>query len=275
MGINEHLLQRKRVIDRVLLEYIPKGNKYTRSLYQAVKYSITSGGKRIRPILVLESCEAVSGSWKQAIPLAAAVEMAHTFTLIHDDLPAMDNDDYRRGKLACHKVFGEDMAILAGDMLNTLAFQLIADNYKNNASAIISDLAAALGMVGVMGGQAADLDCAIRKTTRDELKFISIHKTAALFAASVRCGAIAGGAGPKDLKCLSKYATHMGLAFQIIDDILDYDKESVNSYPAVFGMKNAKKESERELGLALSSLPSQNSYQRLKEIAVLLSKRKE
>ena len=157
MDIKKYLSQKRAVVDKAVSRYIPRGGKYTEQLHEAVRYSLMSGGKRIRPILTLAACEAVSGSYRKAIPLVVAIEMIHTYTLIHDDLPAMDDDDLRRGKPACHRVFGEDVAILAGDMLNTLAFEVISENYRERTAPIISELSGALGINGVVGGQLADL----------------------------------------------------------------------------------------------------------------------
>ena len=151
MDINQYLSRRRAIIDKAIFKYIPRRERYTEKLQKAAKYSLMSGGKRIRPILTLAACEAVSGEFMKAMPVAAAIEMIHTYTLIHDDLPAMDDDDMRRGKPTCHKVFGEDVAILAGDMLNTLAFEIIAENYGKKAPLIISELSKSLGIKGVVG----------------------------------------------------------------------------------------------------------------------------
>ena len=234
-----------------------------------------SGGKRIRPILTLAACEAVSGKFMKAIPVAVAIEMIHTYTLIHDDLPAMDDDDMRRGKPTCHKVFGEDVAILAGDMLNTLAFEIIAENCGTNASLIISELSKALGIKGVVGGQVADLTSAGRKIGMKELEYIILHKTADLFIASVRCGAIAGGASRGEITKLAEFAGHMGLAFQIIDDILDHKPGTKNNYPALLGISRSRSAAKTEIGKAVNALPKNPGYSRLREIALFLAYRKE
>ncbi len=275
MIIDKYLSQRRTTIDKAISEYIPKGEKYARLLLDAVRYSLMSGGKRIRPILTLAACEAVSGGFKKAIPAAVAIEMIHTYTLIHDDLPAMDDDDFRRGKATCHRVYGEDTAILAGDMLNTLAFEIIAGSYGERSALIISELSKALGINGVVGGQLADLRSKNRRIDLSELKFISSHKTASLFVACVRCGAIAGAAAQSELSKLTEYAEHLGLAFQIIDDILDYKPGSKNSYPALLGMNRSKSEAKAEIEKSVRALPEGPSYSRLKEIAIFLAERKE
>ena len=274
MNIKEYLSRRKKLIDNALLSYVPRGQKYTKELSEAVKYSLMSGGKRIRPILTLAACEAVSGSYRKAMPAAAAIEMIHTYTLIHDDLPAMDDDDFRRGKPTCHRVFGEDVAILAGDLLNTLAFQIIADNYGDKTSKIVRELAFSLGINGVVGGQLADLKSSGRRIDRNELEFISSHKTACLFIASARIGAIIGGASGPQLGKMTQYAANLGLAFQIIDDILDHKEKVKNSYPAILGMEKSRIESQKKLKAALNALPKEKGYYILARIAQFLAKRR-
>jgi geranylgeranyl diphosphate synthase, type II len=274
MDMNIYLKQRASLIDKKIISYLPKGTKYTTDLYKAMKYALMTGGKRIRPVLVMAAAEAVSGSFKKAIPVACAVEMIHTYTLIHDDLPSMDDDDMRRGKPTVHKVFGEDIAILAGDALNTLAFEVIARNYSKEAGRLSYELANALGINGVVGGQVADIRAIGRKIGRKELEFISIYKTAYLFIACIRCGAIAAGASKAELFRLTSFAKHVGLAFQIIDDILDYKTGDKNNYPAVLGLEGARKAAEKELKTALNALPEKSPYNKLKEIALLLAKRK-
>jgi len=271
MHIKGYLSNRKKIIDRAILSFVPRGEKYTRTLHDAVNYSLMSGGKRIRPILVLAACEAVSGGFKNAIPAAAAIEMIHTYTLIHDDLPAMDDDDLRRGKPTCHRVFGEDVAILAGDLLNTLAFQVIAENYKDKAGVIISELSRSLGINGIVGGQIADLRSKGKKIGRDELEFISVHKTAFLFIASVRMGAMVGGASGAVMKKLTGYATNLGLAFQVIDDIFDYTGKERSGYPAVLGTEKSMLEAKKRLDLAVNELPRGRDCHILKEIALHLT----
>jgi len=275
MNIKQYLSRRRSIIDKAILKCLPRGEKYTEKLQKAVKYSLMSGGKRIRPILTLAACEAVSGKSMKAMPVAVAIEMIHTYTLIHDDLPAMDDDNMRRGKPTCHRVFGEDAAILAGDMLNTLAFEIIAAKYGARTSLMISELSKAMGIKGVVGGQVADLMSAGRKIAMKELEFISIHKTADLFIASIRCGAIAGGATRGEIAKLTEFARHMGLAFQIIDDILDYKPGTKNNYPALLGISRSRSAAKTEIDKAVNALPKRSSYSRLREIALFLAYRKE
>jgi geranylgeranyl diphosphate synthase type II len=275
MNIKQYLSRRRSIIDKAISRYIPRGEKYTIQLQKAVKYSLMSGGKRIRPILTLAACEAVSGRSMKAMPVAVAIEMIHTYTLIHDDLPAMDDDDIRRGKPTCHKVFGEDVAILAGDMLNTLAFEIVAENYGKKAPLIISEVSKALGIRGVVGGQVADLRSAGRKIGIKELEFISLHKTADLFIACVRCGAIAGGASKSEISKLANFAGHLGLAFQIIDDILDYKPGTKNNYPALLGMSRSRYAAKMEVDKAIKALPKKSNFGPLREITLFLAYRKE
>lgn len=196
-------------------------------LTEAMKYSLHAGGKRIRPILAMAASEAVGGHAEQAMGVACAVEMIHTYSLIHDDLPAMDNDDFRRGKPTNHKVFGEAMAILAGDALLTHAFFAVASSMSAAVPEparivrIIGEMALYAGPAGMVGGQAADMEGEQGRTTLDELRYIHTHKTGDLIVFSVRAGAIAAGATEAQLAALEQYARNLGHAFQIQDDILD------------------------------------------------------
>lgn len=199
---------------------------YPETIYSSMRYSLMAGGKRLRPILCLAACELMAGAIDSAMPTACAMEMVHTMSLIHDDLPAMDNDDYRRGKLTNHKVYGEDIAILAGDGLLTLAFEWIATQTKGVAADrvldVIARLGRAVGAAGLVGGQVVDLESEGNPdVTLDTLNFIHRHKTAALLEVSVVSGAVLAGANQTDVDRLTRYAQNIGLAFQIIDDVLD------------------------------------------------------
>uniref|UniRef100_UPI00286A4165 geranylgeranyl diphosphate synthase CrtE n=1 Tax=Chamaesiphon sp. OTE_75_metabat_556 TaxID=2964692 RepID=UPI00286A4165 len=199
---------------------------YPDTIYAAMRYSLLAGGKRLRPILCLASCEAVGGDPDLALPMACALEMIHTLALIHDDLPAMDNDDYRRGKLTNHKVYGDDIAILAGDGLLAYAFEYIATHTQGVSAdrvlKAIAHLARAVGANGLVGGQVVDLESEGKSDISIEtLIYIHNHKTGALFQSSVVCGAILAGATTAEIEKLAKFAQNIGLAFQIIDDILD------------------------------------------------------
>ena len=210
--VNEHLeteLQNTPTIDE--------------KIFEAAQYSLMAGGKRVRPILLMAAADAVASDGKKFLPVACAVEMIHTYSLIHDDLPAMDDDEYRRGKLTNHKVFGEAMAILAGDALLTHAFDVITrqDAPAEILISVIREISTAAGIGGMIGGQSIDLQCAGKKISMSKLRQMHLGKTGALFRASVRAGAILAGASKTQLAALTKYAENFGLAFQITDDILD------------------------------------------------------
>ena len=199
---------------------------YPEKIYESMRYSLLAGGKRLRPILCLATCELMGGTVQMAMPAACALEMIHTMSLIHDDLPAMDNDDYRRGKLTNHKVYGEDIAILAGDGLLAYAFEFIALQTQqvpaDRLLQVVARLGRAVGAAGLVGGQAVDLECEGKSdVTLETLTFIHRHKTGALLEACVVCGAILAGASETDVQRLTRYAQNIGLAFQIIDDVLD------------------------------------------------------
>ncbi|MDE5583743.1 MAG: polyprenyl synthetase family protein [Ruminococcus sp.] len=200
-------------------------NKPQKNLIKAMNYSLSAGGKRIRPVLVYAFCEALGGDWHKAKSMACAIEMVHTFSLIHDDLPSMDNDDFRRGKPSCHKAFGEDMAILAGDALSVLPFEIIADDVclsDGQKVRIVSELAKAVGRNGMIGGQVIDMENE-RRNDVDEKNLRNMYrcKTGQLIAVSCVMGCICAGADDEILKTASEYGFRLGLAFQIVDDILD------------------------------------------------------
>lgn len=224
-NLPQYLKERQQLCDQALDNSITV--VYPEKIYEAMRYSLLAGGKRVRPILCLATAEMICGTIEMAMPTACAVEMMHTMSLIHDDLPAMDNDDYRRGKLTNHKVYGEDIAILAGDGLLALAFEVVAsktpDNVpKDRVLQVITRLGKALGAAGLVGGQVVDLDSEGKTDIPLEtLNFIHNHKTAALLEASVVCGGIIAGASSEDVQRLTRYSQNIGLAFQIIDDILD------------------------------------------------------
>lgn len=234
---------------------------YPDKIYEAMRYSLFAGGKRLRPVLCLASCELLNGTLEMSIPTACALEMIHTMSLIHDDLPAMDNDDYRRGKLTNHKVYGEAVAILAGDGLLAYAFEHIVEETKNVCSdrllKVVSRLGRAVGAAGLVGGQVVDLDCeGVKDITLDTLNFIHTHKTAALLEASVVSGGILAGGSDTDLQRLTRYAQAIGLAFQIVDDLLDITStreelgksigKDMNvekaTYPRLLGMEESKRQ---------------------------------
>jgi len=209
-------------IDRSLGRYLPLAKDKPKILHKAMRYSVFSGGKRIRPVIVLESCRACGGRSDGAMPAACSVELIHTYSLIHDDLPSMDDDDYRRGKLTCHKVFGEANAILAGDALLTLAFNLAAERIAPKiASEVVKELSYAAGTHGMVGGQAADLEYKIKTKDPKGLDHINYLKTAKLFEVSAKIGAITAPANKIKIKNMADYGMNLGMAFQITDDIID------------------------------------------------------
>ena len=223
-NLEEYFHDTQQVVERSLDFHLPPKTERPVSLHEAMRYSVFAGGKRLRPILCLAAAEAVGGSADAALLPAAAIEILHTYTLIHDDLPAMDDDKLRRGKPTCHIAFGEAAAILAGDALLTMAFQWMAEcsapkPYLPNQFSM--ELAEAAGNRGVIAGQAADLEAEGKDPSAGLVEFIHLHKTAALIRAAVRIGAIAGGAKEQDLNALTIYGCDIGLAFQISDDILN------------------------------------------------------
>ena len=222
--LSTYLAKRKEAIEVALDSALPV--IYPETIYEAMRYSLLAGGKRLRPILCLASCELAGGTTSMAMPTACALEMIHTMSLIHDDLPAMDNDDYRRDKLTNHKVYGDDIAILAGDGLLTYAFEFIATKTENvppqQVLQTIAYLGRAAGAGGLIGGQVVDVESEGKTdVSLETLNYIHAHKTGALLEACVVCGAVLASASEADLQRLSRFAKNIGLAFQIIDDILD------------------------------------------------------
>ena len=225
--------ERRRLVERALDAALPAEHAWPASIHRAVRYSLFAGGKRIRPLLALASGEAVLGVREELMPLACAVEMIHTYSLIHDDLPAMDDDDLRRGRPTSHKVFGEAIAILAGDALLTRAFHLLAEipaswdeariRRRLAATAILGE---ACGTTGLIGGQVQDLESEGHAIGPAELERLHRAKTGALLSACVRGGAVLGGGGRADLACLEAYAAAIGLAFQVVDDVLDATEDA-------------------------------------------------
>ena len=263
MDLKTYLEEKRQSVDLFLDEVLPSEKTYPEPLHEAMRYSLFAGGKRLRPILVIAGFEAAGGknsAW--LLPVAASLELIHTYSLIHDDLPAMDNDDYRRGKPTNHKVFGEAMAILAGDALLTLAFHLISggqcppgETAPRCLLEITREVSWASGVGGMVGGQAADILATGKTPQADLLEYIHRHKTAALIRASVRSGAILAGTTKGRLESLSRYGENIGLAFQIVDDILDVEgnleeigkdvgsdqSNGKNTYPDLHGLPKAKR----------------------------------
>jgi len=269
--IEPYLVRKSALINRELEKHLPAANARPAILHRAIRYSVLAGGKRLRPILCLAAAEAAGGAEKNARMPALAIEILHTYTLIHDDLPCMDNDELRRGKPTSHVVFGEANAVLAGDALLTLAFEWLGGAgprppYKTGD--LIRELAHAAGSRGVIGGQVEDLASEGKKPNAAAVKFIHLHKTAALIRAAVRIGAICGGAGKSELSALGSYGEKAGLAFQIADDILNETSSPASmgkaagsdrargkmTYVAVLGLKGAKQAAGRLAREAVRSL---------------------
>ncbi|MGC9527148.1 MAG: geranylgeranyl diphosphate synthase CrtE [Limnospira sp.] len=237
---------------------------YPEKIYESMRYSLMAGGKRLRPILCLATCELLGGTEPMAMPTACALEMIHTMSLIHDDLPAMDNDDYRRGKLTNHKVYGEDVAILAGDGLLAYAFEFVARETRDvppqRVLEAIARLGRAVGAAGLVGGQVVDLESEGSSDVSERtLTYIHTHKTGALLEACVVCGAILAGASENEVERLSHYAQNIGLAFQIVDDILDITatqeelgktagkdlQANKATYPSLWGLEESRRQAQR------------------------------
>lgn len=227
VDILRYLQEQKALVDEALARYLPGEEHYPPAIFQAMRYSVFAGGKRVRPILAIAAAEALGGTAVDVLPLACALECIHTYSLIHDDLPALDNDDYRRGRLTNHKVFGEANAILAGDALLTFAFELMGDArhwpqfVPERVVQVMHEVAYAIGTFGMIGGQVVDLQMEGQDVDLLALQYIHAHKTGALIRTSVRSGALLGGGSPAAVEALTHYGTHIGLAFQIMDDILD------------------------------------------------------
>ena len=215
--------KRAKLVEENLHSELHNTPNIDEKLLQAMEYSLIGGGKRLRPVLLLAAADAISNSGEKFLPVACAVEMIHTYSLIHDDLPAMDNDDYRRGKLTNHKVYGDAIAILAGDALLTLAFEVMTrqDAPAQTLIKVIKEISTAAGIGGMVGGQAVDIQSEGKKLNLRNLRRMHLAKTGALFCAAIRSGAILAGANDEKLDALTKYAENFGLAFQITDDILD------------------------------------------------------
>ncbi|NQT86313.1 polyprenyl synthetase family protein [bacterium] len=259
-------------------------------LGEAMRYSVFAGGKRFRPMLVLLACDLFGGNRERAIPAACAIEMIHTYSLIHDDLPAMDDDDFRRGRPSSHKAFDEATAILAGDALLTLAFEAAASPASGDAAAaIVRELARGAGTQGMLGGQMADMVMEQTEPTAEAVDFIHRHKTAALVVAALRLGAVAADASQEDVDRIGRYGEAVGLAFQVADDVLDVQSSSAElgktvgkdaasgkvTYPAVYGLDEARRRAEQLVDDAIALLePYGERAELLRDIARYVIERK-
>ena len=293
MTLREHLSERIDRVERALERWVPGEDVEPVTMHRAMRYSLFAGGKRVRPVLCLAAAEVIDAGSTGVEDAAVTLEMIHTYSLIHDDLPALDNDDLRRGRPTNHKVFGEAMAILAGDSLLTLAFEVLARLEGAGAErrvALVRELATASGTVGGMiGGQVHDMEGERQRPTAELLERIHRAKTGALLRASVRMGAIYAGASAEDLAALTTYGEHAGLAFQIVDDVLDIEESSQAlgktagkdvdqqkiTFPAVYGLAESKRMAEDERKAAHAALERFGPRaERLREIADLIVDRK-
>ena len=259
--LQAYLKERRALVDAALERFLPPEDAPPPTVHRAMRYSVMAGGKRLRPILVIAGAEAVGGTPETVLPAACALELIHTYSLIHDDLPAMDDDDYRRGRLTSHKVFGEAIAILAGDALLTLAFRLVADNTARVTNPlvlrdVVAELAGAAGTFGMVGGQVVDIESEGKTITAETLEYIHRHKTAALIRASLRVGALLAGGDAKAVAAIGEAGSDLGLAFQIVDDILDVEgtleelgktagsdeRKQKATYPALHGLEASRRQ---------------------------------
>src|SRR3954468_19293520 len=271
--LKRYLVARQKEVDRALDRFLPGESVAPATIHKAMRYSLFAGGKRLRPILCLAAAEACGGKSQAALPHACAVECIHTYSLIHDDLPSMDNDDLRRGRPTCHKIFGDAIAILAGDALLTVAFEIACRAKpvsRYNLRDVLREIAVAAGSRKLIAGQVADLEAEGRRIKPTQLRSIHENKTAALLTTSVRLGAMAANAPAKQLAAITAFGRALGLAFQVIDDILDVTQTSEKlgksagkdlvaqkaTYPAVLGLEKSRAEARRLTAQAHRALES-------------------
>jgi geranylgeranyl diphosphate synthase type II len=292
MRVADYISAQQRTVDSALDRWVPPESETPPTIHRAMRYSLFAGGKRIRPLLAIAAAEAISDAPVGIESAACVLELIHTYSLIHDDLPALDNDDLRRGRPTCHKVFGDAMAILAGDALLTLAFEVLAKLENVDAErriSLVRELATASGTVGGMiGGQVNDIEGEGKFPTAHLLDSIHRAKTGALLRASVRMGAIYAGATDKQLNALTDFGEHIGLAFQIVDDVLDVEQSSEAlgktagkdaqqkkiTFPAVYGIERSREMAESErLAAHLALKTFDERAERLRELADLIVRR--
>lgn len=295
MNLGEYLKEKGKIVEEALDRYLPGESEMPVTLHKAMRYSMMAGGKRIRPILCIASCEAVGGKAKKALPVACAMEMVHTYSLIHDDLPAMDNDDLRRGRPTNHKVFGEAVAILAGDALLTEAFRIMTNfNLRKTVRPdaildVVNDLASASGSFGMVGGQVVDMESEGVDIDLPTLEYLHTRKTGALILASIKGGAKIGEGTDEEIEALTRYGECLGLAFQIADDILDIEgnieetgkdvgsdlERKKATYPSILGMAASKERASELIDMAIDSLKGfDQKAEPLREIAKYVVKRR-
>jgi geranylgeranyl diphosphate synthase type II len=285
VSLSAYLADRSQTVDRALDRFLPRASAKPATIHKAMRYSLFAGGKRMRPVLTLAAAEACGGPLDRAIPAACAVECIHTYSLIHDDLPCMDDDDLRRGRPTNHKVFGDGIAVLAGDALLTIAFEILAQatpTSRYSSATLIRELADASGSRWLIGGQVADLEGEGRKLSGTDLRYIHRCKTAALLTASLRLGAMSANATDAKLTAITAFGQNLGLAFQVIDDILDVTqtteklgktagkdvKATKATFPAIYGLEKSRKEAHKLTAAAHAALkPLGPKAARLREMA--------
>lgn len=294
-SLKAYIHERKGIVDEALDRFLPGEDRFPPLIFRAMRYSVFAGGKRLRPILCMAAADAVGGDRQSVLPVACAIELIHTYSLIHDDLPSMDDDDLRRGMATSHKVFGEGIAVLAGDALLTEAFHLMSCSehrgtvQAESLLATISEISAASGFDGMIGGQVVDLDSEGKGGDMETLNYIHTHKTEALLTVSIRAGAMLSGASATDLAALSAYGKGIGLAFQITDDILDIEGDSETlgkdtgsdeahnkvTFPALLGLDGSRKKAQESIGEALSAIAHfDNRADPLRMIATFIIERR-
>ncbi len=291
MDLKTYLKAMAAETDAALDRFLPKEDQRPSTIHSAMRYSVFAGGKRLRPILCIAAAEACGGELEDALPPACAVELMHTYSLVHDDLPAMDDDDLRRGRPTCHKVYGEGMAVLCGDALLTEAFIVISRakaTKRYGAREYVAELASTGGSLKLIGGQVLDLEGEGKKLEKEALIRIHEAKTAALLTTSLRLGGMTANAKPEKLQALSDFGYALGLAFQVIDDILDVTQSTEvlgktagkdaavekSTYPSVLGLEDSRKEAAKLTRQALDALePLGKKSARLREIAAHLLER--
>jgi len=274
MDIKAYLSKKRTVVDKVLESLVPPVKTYPPKVFEAMRYSLFAGGKRLRPILAVASAEAIGANTTGLLPIAGTLELIHTYSLIHDDLPAMDDDDVRRGRPTCHKVYGEAMAILAGDGLLNMAFETLSDARRiktvpaQRLVAIIREISLASGAFGMVGGQVVDMESEGKDVDFPTLEYIHTHKTGALIRASVRVGALYAKASEKRMKALTRYGEMAGLAFQIADDVLDIVgkqeetgkdvgsdlKKGKKTFPSFYGLAESRRRAQEVADHAVEAL---------------------
>src|SRR5574341_1224407 len=274
MDIKAYLTKKKNLVDKALESLVPPVKSFPPAVFEAMRYSLFAGGKRVRPILAIAAAEALGAKTADLLPIAGSLELIHTYSLIHDDLPAMDDDDFRRGRPTCHKVYGEAIAILAGDGLLNRAFEVLSDPRRlkavpaNRLIAIIREISTASGVFGMVGGQVVDMESEGKDIDFPTLEYIHTHKTGALIRASVRTGALYAKAGKRQFAALTRYGEMVGLAFQIADDILDITgtqeeigkdvgsdiKKGKKTFPAFYGLEESRRRAAEVADKAVASL---------------------